>query len=393
MLTNFFILGHAEEALKLKCPKCGTENQENAKFCEECGSELSTPAIKSEGMKTSPNKSTLGKKNVLIIAVVIIIGLVAAGVYIFYQPSAISPQNATVFIVSAVSGTAQVVDPTNNNTYDVNVDYYGISGGSGFIITSDGYITTAAHVVGDPWELENNGIIREITDDDLKFYVDKAAIYIFLEKAHPELVNNLTDSQLNELTNQFMAAGAVKATSYNNNIYIRGPAFPESSSDPVKATLVDIGDSDSETDVALLKVDNVSKLPYLPLTSQKINVGDSVRIYGYPTEQFAFYSDMETEGGSKELWNSIYTATLTSGIVSAERPTNEGTMYYQTDAAVDSGSSGGPVCNTKNQVIGILVQGFEKQGFNFFLPSEYIIQMCNENRVKLGGSVGSILPF
>ncbi len=71
-------------------------------FVKNVGVNYQLQLLRCEGMKTSPNKSTLGKKNVLIIAVVIIIGLVAAGVYIFYQPSAISPQNATVFIVSAV---------------------------------------------------------------------------------------------------------------------------------------------------------------------------------------------------------------------------------------------------------------------------------------------------
>jgi V8-like Glu-specific endopeptidase len=68
-------------------------------------------------------------------------------------------------------------------------------------------------------------------------------------------------------------------------------------------------------------------------------------------------------------------------------------MYYQTDAAVDSGSSGGPVCNTKNQVIGILVQGFEKQGFKLFPAIRIYYSDVHENGVKLGGSVGSILPF
>lgn len=323
-------------------------------------------------------------------AVVVIFGIIGVVAYTIYLPAAASPQNATVFIVSAVSGSATVIDPTDNKAYDVTVDYYGISAGSGFIITSDGYIATAAHVVGDPWELEKNGVIRKMTDDDLKFYVDKAAIYIFLQKAHPEMVSSLTESELDTLTNQFMTAGAVKASKYKNDIYIRGPAFPESANNPAQARLIDMGDSNSEMDVAILKVDKVNKLPYLPLNNHKINVGDNVRIYGYPMEQFAFYNDMELKGGSKELWNSIYTSTLTSGIVSAERPTPKGTKYYQTDAAVDSGSSGGPVCNTNNQVIGILVQGFQTQGFNFFLPSEYIIQMCNENGVKVGGS---ILPF
>jgi V8-like Glu-specific endopeptidase len=107
-------------------------------------------------------------------------------------------------------------------------------------------------------------------------------------------------------------------------------------------------------------------------------------------EQFQFYSGMNIESADKDVWTNMYTATLTTGIVSGERTSAQGTRYYQTDAAVDSGSSGGPVCNDQNQVIGVVVIGFDKQGFNFFLPSEYISEMCKKNGVSVGGS---ILPF
>jgi len=187
------------------------------------------------------------------------------------------------------------------------------------------------------------------------------------------------------MTDTFIKAGAVSATDYQYDIYIRGPAFPDSVDDPPLARIVDSGDSNNEIDVALLKVDNVGGLPAIPLSSQKIETGDQVRIYGYPAEQFAFYSEMGGIGEKKEVWKSIYTPTLTTGIVSGERPSPKGVKYYQTDAATDKGSSGGPVCNTNNQVIGIIVGGFVErtQGFNFFMPSEYIIEMCKKNGVNL----------
>ena len=50
----------------MKCPKCGYENDVDAKFCEKCGSILtSSPKNLNEGMKTSTK--------VLIIAVVILV--------------------------------------------------------------------------------------------------------------------------------------------------------------------------------------------------------------------------------------------------------------------------------------------------------------------------------
>ncbi|MGC9517016.1 MAG: trypsin-like peptidase domain-containing protein [Methanomicrobiales archaeon] len=386
----------------MKCPKCGMENLDDSKFCAKCGHDLKKISIKEVESKIGTNNSKISnqsskstnntdktikkkdnKKLFLLIGVVIIL-VAVMGVYALSSTfSSSKPQNSAVFIVSAVSGTSVVTDPTNNKTYTVNVDYYGISSGSGFIITNDGYIATAAHVVADPWDVSKKGLIRKMNDDDIKYYVDNAAMYIFLQKYYPDILKNMTEDDLDELTSRFMESGAVKAINYKHDIYIRGPAFPDSPNNPPVASLVDMGSSENEIDVALLKVENVYNLPALPVSSEKIEVGEDVRIYGYPMEQFAFYKDVSNAETSDEVWNSIYTATLTQGVVSGERPSPSGIKYYQTDAAVDSGSSGGPVCNKDGKAIGIIVQGFEKQGFNFFLPSEYLIQMCNENGVSL----------
>ncbi|GAB4306423.1 MAG: hypothetical protein Kow0019_01240 [Methanobacteriaceae archaeon] len=382
----------------MKCPKCGTENLESSKFCSNCGYGLKSshmpdvsPKKVQDNIKTSDqsykdvktSNNRFNAKLIFIIGAVVVLVAILGVFAISSTFSTPKPQNSAVFIVSAVSGTSVVTDPNDNKTYTVNVDYYGISSGSGFIITSDGYIATAAHVVADPWDITKKGIIRKMTDDDIKYYVDKAAIYIFLQKYYPDILRNMTESDLDSLTSSFIESGAVRSTRYQHDIYIRGPAFPDSPNNPQVARLVDMGNSENEIDVALLKVENVYNLPSLPVSSEKIEIGEDVRIYGYPIEQFAFYQNVSTTEANEELWNSIYTATLTQGIVSGERPSPSGIRYYQTDAAVDSGSSGAPVCNKDGKAIGIIVQGFEKQGFNFFLPSEYLIQMCNENGISL----------
>lgn len=382
----------------MKCPKCGTENLESSTFCSNCGYGLKSSYMPDvnpkkvqdnikisdqyyKDVKTSNNR--FNAKLIFIIGAVVVLVAILGVFAISSTFSTPKPQNSAVFIVSAVSGTSVVTDPNDNKTYTVNVDYYGISSGSGFIITSDGYIATAAHVVADPGDITKKGIIRTMSDDDIKYYVDKAAIYIFLQKYYPDILRNMTESDLDSLTSSFMESGALRSTRYQHDIYIRGPAFPDSPNNPQVARLVDMGNSENQIDVALLKVENVYNLPSLPVSSEKIEIGEDVRIYGYPIEQFAFYQNVSTTEANEELWNSIYTATLTQGIVSGERPSPSGIRYYQTDAAVDSGSSGGPVCNKDGKAIGIIVQGFKKQGFNFFLPSEYLIQMCNENGISL----------
>ncbi|MGB9937186.1 MAG: trypsin-like peptidase domain-containing protein [Methanobacterium sp.] len=382
----------------MKCPLCGDKNPENARYCEECGTKLPEIPIKKSKVNDVSIVSSKkgGIRNKVIIALVCIFILIAlAGLYAVSEGTntKAAPQNATVFILNQVSGASEIIDTNTGTVYPVTVSYYNIGGGSGFIINKEGYIATAAHVISDPRTLKRENRIKKLDSSDLEFYVNEAAMYIYLNQTQPGAVSNITEEQLDQLTSEAIASGKIRATRYDQNLYVMGPAFPDSVNNPSKVHVVDTGDFNSGIDVALLKLNNVNtNLPVLPLRSEKIEVGENVHIYGYPTEQFTFYEGL-SDTSQNDIWKSMYTATLTRGIVSAERTWTGGIKFYQTDAAVDHGNSGGPVLDDNNQVIGVLVMGFEKQGFNFFLPSEYIIDLCKKNGIDLNTQSSSVFNY
>ena len=390
----------------MKCPECGTENSKEAKFCEECGKKLpefaETPKKSIEEPKKSINAqeqskftrksfkpSKLGGMNkriiIAIVGIVVIVGVI--GIYAISAYPATSPQNGTVCILNTVSGSVNVVVDGKTTTYNFNDVALGY--GSGFIVSKDGYIVTAAHVISDPKALDEDGKIVRMDDDKVKFYLCRAAAVKWLESKSPGITKSMSVADINTVTTQAMADGELNPSDTEQNIYVMGPALPDSNKNPPVARIVDMGDSSTEIDAALLKIDNLNQsLPTLKISSDSIKVGDNIFAYGYPTEQFDFYSSLSDKGSNDNLWKDIFTASLTKGVVSAQRPSPKGMQYYQTDAAVDHGNSGGPVLNDKNQVIGILVMGFDsKQGFNFFIPSSYVIDMCKKNGVNLGGGL------
>jgi serine protease Do len=93
--------------------------------------------------------------------------------------------------------------------------------------------------------------------------------------------------------------------------------------------------TDPNTDVAVIKIDHGSNLPYVALADAVPRVGEWVVVMGNP---FGL-------GG-----------TVTAGIVSAQsRDIGSGPYdsYIQIDAPVNRGNSGGPTFNTKGEVIGV----------------------------------------
>ncbi len=139
--------------------------------------------------------------------------------------------------------------------------------------------------------------------------------------------------------------------------------------DEVKVTLNDkrefiakvIG-ADERTDVAVLKVET-SGLPKVTIgNSDRLKVGEWVLAIGSP---FGFEN------------------TVTAGIVSAKsRETGELVPFIQTDAAVNPGNSGGPLFNTRGEVVGVNSQIFTGTGgylgISFAIPSNTAMEVANQ---------------
>jgi serine protease Do len=142
----------------------------------------------------------------------------------------------------------------------------------------------------------------------------------------------------------------------------------------LKATLTG---RDPRTDLAVLKVKTDKKLPFIQWgESKKLRVGDQVIAIGNP---FGL------------------AGTVTTGIISYINHDINGRFggigeYIQTDAAINLGSTGGPLCDMKGKAVGMNVSFFplleENTGVGFAIPSnvakKIIEQILRYGRVKRG---------
>jgi len=132
--------------------------------------------------------------------------------------------------------------------------------------------------------------------------------------------------------------------------------------------------ADESTDVALIKVDPSQSPGLLPIPlgdSSKVTVGEAVVAIGNPLGLDFSLSSGVVSATNREL-QSPNGATISDGI--------------QTDAAINSGNSGGPLINAKGQVIGIneqiASQGGGNEGIGFAVPINTAVQVMEQ--IKAG---------
>ncbi len=136
--------------------------------------------------------------------------------------------------------------------------------------------------------------------------------------------------------------------------------------------------SDENNDIALVKID-VKDLPYITFAnSDSVKIGEWVLAVGNPYN---------------------LTSTVTAGIISAKGRDLDGNnnieSYIQTDAAVNSGNSGGALVNTRGELVGINTAITSHTGsyvgYSFAVPSniarkvvEDLMEYGNVQRAFLG---------
>ena len=141
--------------------------------------------------------------------------------------------------------------------------------------------------------------------------------------------------------------------------------------------------SDPKTDVAVLKIE-AKNLPVVPIgKSSELRVGEWVLAIGSP-----FGLD----------------STVTAGVVSAKGrslPDDSQVPFIQTDVAVNPGNSGGPLFNTRGEVVGINSQIYSQtggyQGLSFAIPidvaykiKEQLVATGTVKHAKLGVTVQEV---
>lgn len=135
--------------------------------------------------------------------------------------------------------------------------------------------------------------------------------------------------------------------------------------------------SDSVTDLAVLKIEALNLKPAIFANSDTTQTGDIVLAIGNPY------------GLSQSVSLGIISAKGRSGL---DVSTIEN--FIQTDAAINTGNSGGALINTKGEVVGISTATFNQngaQGINFAIPSnatKLIMQEILKNGKVLRGWLG-----
>jgi serine protease Do len=77
--------------------------------------------------------------------------------------------------------------------------------------------------------------------------------------------------------------------------------------------------------------------------------------------------------GNPGVGGDVLDNTMSQGIISHPKRKLDGLVYIQTTAAINRGTSGGPMFNDKGKVIGIVVSKVNIENVGFAIPSDVVV--------------------
>ena len=299
--------------------------------------------------------------------------LLFVAIGVFFIAAALLPTQRT-FIVQAVSdgerlamyskpAVVRIIDGAQGQillqlpgyqpqTYNVSA----VALGSGFFISSNGYIATNAHVVSMTKDGEEKA---------------KQALFWQMVQQVARQLGRDPRSFNQQVIQQLDQYSTLQSFQLFHHVII-----PDGSSYPfeIKQYGAPTGEgSDQGKDVAIVKIE-VKNAPILKLAdSEKVQLQDHVTVIGYPGAADTFNSGLLSSRSALE-------ATINDGKISARKTATSGAPILQTSAPATHGNSGGPVLNDANEVVGLLtfrgdtVNGQEVSGFAFIVPSNTVME-------------------
>ncbi len=201
---------------------------------------------------------------------------------------------------------------------------------------------------------------------------NEESIATVAKSVSPSVVSILSTSQQSSRFNQqYQQQSAGTGMIVSSNGYIMTNKHVVDGASKVTVVLtdgktyenVDVLGSDPLNDVAFLKIKNVTGLPAITFGDSKtVRIGQTVIAIGNALGQ---YQNSVTSG----IISGTGRPVLASSDGTSDGNTESLTDLIQTDAAINSGNSGGPLLNLKGQVIGINTAIAEDaQSIGFSIP-------------------------
>ena len=274
---------------------------------------------------------------------------------------------------------------TTEDENQTNFPMFGAGKGSGFVISSEGYILTNRHVAAG-WSVSYE------TDRDfdvgLGFDIEnpgRRSPFVFDPSAHPELMSWLPERGPLFRPEAPILIGVREFEGRNDRLDVRFPGSPLRLAARLMRTSV-------EADVAEIKVDAQQPLTTVEISDGRVApVGEQVTVLGYP--YFSKNSQAvirSTELGDKSQHVEVVPEpTVTTGnialITTGVRSTGEGTTIgpgdtYQLTVPSSSGNSGGPVFDHTGKVIGIFTYGTSRETTTYAIPIKFGLDLLKVQR-------------